>query len=71
MIRIGVLTFLASKMVLAAEGDEHAWLTKTFALEWTRLLPGAAMEVIDFVRQTVCYESTQRLKADQVSGDAI
>jgi hypothetical protein len=50
---------------------KHAWLTKTFALEWTRLLPSAAMEVIDFVRQTVCYESTQRLKADQVSGNAI
>jgi hypothetical protein len=43
---------------------KHAWLTKTFVFEWTRLLPSAAMEVIDFVRQTVCYESTQRLKAD-------
>lgn len=41
------------------------------AKEWTQILPGAAMEVMDFVRQTVCYESTWRLTADQVSGQAV
>jgi hypothetical protein len=41
------------------------------AKEWTQTLHDAPMEVIDFVRQTVCYESTQRLTADQVSGEAV
>jgi cyclin-dependent kinase len=36
------------------------------AKEWTRILGSVSAEVIDFVRKTVCYESTQRLTADQV-----
>lgn len=38
---------------------------------WTRILEGVSAEVTDFVRKTVCYESTQRLTADQVSREHV
>lgn len=41
------------------------------AKEWTQILLDAPTEVIDFVGRTVCYESTQRLTADQVRGEAV
>jgi cyclin-dependent kinase len=41
------------------------------AKEWTRILGGVSAEVIDFVRKTVYYESTQRLTADQVSREHV
>jgi serine/threonine protein kinase len=41
------------------------------AKEWTRILGGVSAEVIDFVRKTVCYESTQRLTAGQVSREHV
>ena len=36
------------------------------AKPWTVILPGASRSAIDFVRQSVCYESTQRMRAVQV-----
>ena len=34
---------------------------------WIEVLPGASTTAINFVSQTVRYESTQRLTAEQVS----
>lgn len=38
------------------------------AQSWDDILPGASSKGRDLVRQLVCYESSQRLSADEVSG---
>lgn len=39
------------------------------ARQWNDILQGATSSAIDFVAQTIRYESTHRLTAEQVSDD--